>query len=72
MSDKNFKQLYDDGNIPQIDLPQNEGNISVSGKSQRETNVLKAGSYSESVRSISNVEPLPKSFRPGKDSPGGE
>ena len=22
MSDKNFKQLYDDGNIPQVDLPQ--------------------------------------------------
>ena len=72
MSDKNFKQLYDDGNIQQIDLPQNEGNTSVSGKSQRETNVLKAGSYLESVRSISNVEPLPKSFRPGKDGPGGE
>lgn len=72
MSDINFKQLYDDGNIPQIDLPQDEGNISVSGKFQRETNVIKAGNYSESVRSMDNVEPLPESFRPRKDGPGGE
>lgn len=72
MSYKNFKQLYDDGNIPQIDFPQNEGNISISGKSQRETNVLKAGSYSESVRSVNNAEPLPESFRPRKDGPGRE
>ncbi len=72
MSSTNFKQLYDDGNIPQIDLPQDEGNISVSGKSQRESNVLKAGSYTESVCSINNIEPLPESFRPRKDGPGGE
>lgn len=72
MSDINFKQLYDDGNIPQIDLPQDEGNISVSGKIQRETNVIKAGNYSESVRSMDNAEPLPESFRPRKDGPGGE
>ena len=72
MSDTNFKQLYDDGNIPQIDLPKDEGNISVSGNSQKENNVIKAGSYSESVRSIKDVEPLPESFRPRKDGPGGE
>lgn len=72
MSETNFKQLYDDGNIPQIDLPKDEGNISVSGNNQRKTNVIKAGSYSESVGSIKDVEPLPESFRPRKDGPGGE
>ena len=72
MSDTNFKQLYDDGNIPQIDLPKDEGNISVPGNTQRETNVIKAGSYTESFRSSKNVEPLPESFRPRKDGPGGE
>ena len=40
--------------------------------SKKETNVIKAGSYSESVRSINNAEPLPESFRPRKDGPGGE
>lgn len=72
MSDTNFKSLYDDGNIPQIDLPQNEGNLSVPSNSQKETNVIKAGSYSESVRSTTTAEPLPESFRPRKDGPGGE
>ena len=71
MSDINFKSLYDDGNIPQIDLPQDEGNISVSGKSPKESNVVKAGNYSESVRFIKDVEPLPESFRPRKDGQGG-
>lgn len=41
------KQIYDDGNIPQVDLPQSQN-----------TNY--------------NVEPLPESFRPRKDGPGGE
>ncbi len=72
MSSTNFKQLYDDGNIPQIDLPQDEGNTSASHNSKKETNVIKAGSYSESVRSINNAETLPESFRPRKDGPGGE
>ncbi|MBQ8822036.1 MAG: hypothetical protein IJZ82_05300 [Lachnospiraceae bacterium] len=72
MSVQKFKSLYDDGNIPQIDLPQDEGNLSAPVNSQKESNVLKAGSYSESVRSATNVEPLPESFRPRKDGPGGE
>ena len=72
MSDTNFKQLYDDGNIPQIDLPLDEGNISVSHNAQRKSNVVKAGNYSESVHSMDNEESLPESFRPRKDGPGGE
>jgi len=72
MSNTTFKSLYDDGNIPQIDLPQNEGNISVSEDSQKDSAVIKAGSYFESTRSATNVEPLPESFRPRKDGPGGD
>lgn len=41
------KNLYDDGNIPEIDLPKK--------KNTKES-----------------VEPLPESFRPRKDGPGGE
>jgi len=41
------KNVYDDGNIPEIDLSQN--------KSQYE-----------------NVEPLPESFSPRRDGPGGD
>lgn len=44
---KNSKSLYDDGNIPEIDLPKK--------KNTKES-----------------VEPLPESFRPRKDGPGGE
>ena len=46
--------------------------FSVSGKFQKETNVIKAGNYSESVRSMDNAEPLQESFRPRKDGQGGE
>lgn len=45
MSEHSFKNLYDDGNIPQIDLPQStETNAPAS-------NVLKAGTYWETPRS---------------------
>lgn len=65
MSDNHFKQFYDDGNIPQIDLPQNN---------EPASNFLKAGTYLESPHSSAKdtVEPLPESFRPRKDGPGGE
>lgn len=44
------KNVYDDGNIPDVDLPQD--------------NASNQNDYS--------VEPLPESFRPRKDGPGGE
>lgn len=40
--------LYDDGNIPKVDLEQNTA-----------------------LSDESSVEPLPESFRPRKDGPGG-
>ncbi len=52
MSDKNTKNVYDDGNIPEVDLPQNN--------------------TKSSVKQEQSVEPLPESFRPRKDGPGGE
>lgn len=52
MPDNKEKNLYDDENIPRVDLPQE--------KSQNST------------KSDEIVEPLPESFRPRKDGPGGE
>ena len=52
MSDKNTKNIYDDGNIPEVDLPQN--------------------STKNPAKQDQSVEPLPESFRPRKDGPGGE
>ena len=52
MAGKEFKNVYDDGNIPQEDLPQNKS--------------------SNSTKPAESVEPLPESFRPRKDGPGGD
>lgn len=52
MNKKNkSKNVYDDGNIPEVDLPKDK--------------------YSDK-KDYRNVEPLPESFRPRKDGPGGE
>lgn len=51
MSNQNAKNAYDDGNIPEVDLPKN--------------NV-------KNTKSEDNAEPLPESFRPRKDGPGGD
>lgn len=52
MSEKKTTNVYDDGNIPEVDLPQN--------------------STKSSTKSEKSVEPLPESFRPRKDGPGGD
>ncbi len=44
--------VYDDDNIPEIDLPKN--------------------STKDSAKASYEVEPLPESFRPRKDGPGGD
>lgn len=59
MSDKNTKNVYDDGNIPEVDLPQN----STKNVASPENNVTPLPDY---------AEPLPESFRPRKDGPSGE
>lgn len=53
MSENKEKNVYDDGNIPEVDLPQN--------------NTKDAANQQPKI-----VEPLPESFRPRKDGPGGE
>ena len=54
MSDKK-KNVYDDGNIPDVDLPQNNVKNTVK----------------DSSKSKYDVKPLPESSRPRKDGPGG-
>lgn len=55
MSKKNAKNLYDDGNIPEIDQPKE-----------------KASQGHKTDKASNSVEPLPESFRPRKDGPGGD
>ncbi len=52
MSEEKISNVYDDGNIPSVDLPKNV--------------------QEDSKKSQDNVEPLPESFRPRKDGPGGD
>ena len=70
MSDTNFKLLYDDGNIPRIDLPHSEDSVSLSDASVKQTNFFKAGTYSESTRSSAKVNA--ESLCSRKDCHGGE
>lgn len=56
MSDKKEKNLYDDGNIPDEDLPQSSAKNAVQ----------------DSAKTDDNVERLPESTRPRKDGPGGD
>lgn len=56
MSDKKITDVYDDGNIPDVDTAQNS-----AGKEVK-----------DSCRSGYNTEPLPESSRPRKDGPGGD
>ncbi len=58
MMDKR-QNLYDDGNIPDIDLPQDSTQNNGKRKSQGK------------VPNYENVEPLPESDRPRQDGPGG-
>lgn len=56
MSDKKTKNVYDDGNIPDIDLPQSNAK----------------NTSNDSAKNSYSVEPLPESSRPRKDGPGGD
>lgn len=56
---ENKQNLYDDGNIPDIDLPQDMLKNSGKVKARNKTS------------DYENVEPLPESTRPRQDGPGG-
>ncbi len=73
MSEKNFINSYDDGNIPDVDLPQHNSTSSDSFISLTDflNSVKTTGSNENSNRSTAIVEPLPESTRPRQDGPGG-
>ena len=59
MPDNKTSNIYDDDDIPPIDLPH--------GK-----NCIPAKNGTNPNNAAKNVEPLPESERPRKDGPGGE
>ncbi len=73
MSKNNFSNIYDDDNIPEVDLPRDNANATNSmtnSTSNATTNTSKSTTNSTSKPNY-NVEPLPESSRPRKDGPGG-
>ncbi len=87
MSKNNFSNIYDDDNIPEVDLPRDNAhkNItnSISNNSSNSTTNNMSNSASNNATNCNNntsnttgkpnynVEPLPESSRPRKDGPGG-
>ncbi len=61
---KNSKNVYDDGNIPEVDLPKDAGITHAQNK--------ESDSHYCTNRVVEPVEPLPESSRPRKDGPGGD
>ncbi len=73
MSKNNFSNVYDDDNIPEVDLPRdsaNANNSMTNSTSNATTNTSKSTTNSTGKPNY-NVEPLPESSRPRKDGPGG-
>lgn len=60
---KNTKNVYDDDNIPEIDLPKNAGITHAQNKD--------SDSHYCTDRVVEPIEPLPERCRPRKDGPGG-
>lgn len=60
---KNTKNVYDDDNIPEIDLPKNARITHAQNKD--------SDSHYCTDRVVEPIEPLPESSRPRKDGPGG-
>lgn len=59
------KNVYDDGNIPEIDLPKD------AGITHAEDFHIEIETDQASNRVVTPAEPLPESSRPRKDGPGG-
>ncbi len=87
MSKNNLSNVYDDDNIPEVDLPRdNTNNHSTNSMSNSTSDCATDGMSNDKnncntncsnhkVNTTSkpnyNVEPLPESSRPRKDGPGG-
>ncbi len=70
MTDNKATNVYDDGNIPDVDLPQGEDKTS-SRNSVTSCHLTKSNKGTQKP-DYNNVEPLPESKRPRKDGPGGD
>lgn len=71
MTDNKTKNVYDDGNIPDVDLPSGEDKTTSQNSTtscHRTTTTTKGTQKPD----YNNVEPLPESTRPRKDGPGGD
>lgn len=66
------KNVYDDGNIPEIDLPKDAGITHAQNNPQNCAKDKESDSHSCTDRTVTPVEPLPESSRPRKDGPGGD
>lgn len=79
MSKNNFSNVYDDDNIPEVDLPgdntsTNATNSITNRSSSNASNSITSNSSDNTDTNGKpnyNVEPLPESSRPRKDGPGG-
>lgn len=79
MSKNNFSNVYDDDNIPEIDLPRDNTNANTTNSMANHSNSNASNSITNNSSNNTsttgkqnyNVEPLPESSRPRKDGPGG-
>ncbi|MBE5893433.1 MAG: hypothetical protein E7286_08620 [Lachnospiraceae bacterium] len=77
MDNKRTTDLYDDGNIPGIDLPgHSTGDLElrVSDRfyeNEKDDKQKNSDTASASVKSTDSAERLPESTRPRQDGPGG-
>lgn len=64
------QNTYDDGNIPQTDMPQDFDPMEVSIPAPYPLNCAKDSTGAG--QDAASAEPLPESSRPRKDGPGGD
>lgn len=67
----NLKNVYDDGNIPETDLPKDAGITHAQNNVQNNVKDKESDSHYCQDRVVTPAEPLPESSRPRKDGPGG-
>lgn len=63
MADNKMTDTYDDGNIPNIDMPLAEPQDNMEDTAKN--------SMLDNAQNADSVEPLPEATRPRKDGPGG-
>lgn len=68
----NTKNVYDDGNIPEVDLPKDAGITHAQNNTNGNAQNKESDSHYCTDRVVTPAEPLPESTRPRKDGPGGD